>query len=202
MLRKRSIVLALVFSVISTFNVAVWSQDSGESAPSGDLREEDLLIRHPEFIGACRQTNRRLDVFSIPDVQHASDRIAVLDPYSRVTLTGWGANGWVEINAPTQGYIIARHLSVCPGSRPQPPSVAATAAAGECRVAIRDLAIRDRPTRPSRPVSGIPRGARMTLTGETQYDATTQRTWLEVSTPAAGWVSGSVGTASNVRSCD
>lgn len=178
-----------------------WSQ---EEVPDGEIREEDLLIRHPELIGDCRQTNRQLDVFAMPGVEHQVDRVSVLDSRTQVTLTGWGANGWVEISAPVEGYAIARHLAMCPGDRRQTPVAAASTSNvtdGECRVAIRDLAIRTRPTRPARTVGGVPGGTTMTLTGETQYDSINRRTWLEISAPKAGWVSGSVGTASNLRSC-
>lgn len=179
-----------------------WSQ---EETPPGEIRSEDLLIRHPELIGDCRQTNRRLDIFAMPGVEHEVDRVTVLETRTQVTLTGWGGNGWVEINAPVKGYAIARHLALCPGDRPQQTAVTATATtnltAGDCRVALRDLAIRTDPTRPARTIGGVPGGTMMTLTGETQYDPVNGRTWLKISAPGMGWVSGSVGTASNVRSC-
>lgn len=198
---KKSIILASLVGLGLMIPGAAWGQ---EETPTGEIREEDLLIRHSELRGSCRQTNRRLDIFSIPDVQHQADRITVLAPNSQVTLTGWGANGWVEISTPVEGYAIARHLALCPGDRSQTP-VAATSTpnldAGDCRVAIRDLAIRTAPTRPARTIGGVPGGTTMTITGETQYDSVNQRTWLEISAPEAGWVSGSVGTASNVRSC-
>lgn len=198
---KKAIMLASLLGLSLILPGAAWGQ---EETPTGEMREEDLLIRHQELAGSCRQTNRPLDVFAMPGVEHQVDRVMVLTPRSQVTLTGWGANGWVEINAPTEGYVIARHLALCPGDRADTAMAAAATsnlAAGDCRVALRDLAIRTRPTRPARTLGGVPGGTTMTLTGETQYDPVNQRTWLEISAPEAGWVSGSVGTASNVRSC-
>jgi len=198
---KKAMILASLLGLSLIVPGAAWGQ---EETPAGEIREDDLLIRHSELRGSCRQTNRRLDVFAMPGVQHQVDRVAVLGSSRQVTLTGWGANGWVEISAPTEGYVIARHLALCPGDRADTPIAAAATSnldAGDCRVAMRDLAIRSRPTRPARTLGGVPGGTSMTLTGETQYDPVNRRTWLEISAPKAGWVSGSVGTATNVRSC-
>ncbi|MBE9117990.1 hypothetical protein IQ249_19000 [Lusitaniella coriacea LEGE 07157] len=205
---KHQMLLALVFSLLGGTHRAIAEgfnpvENSGQSEQqiAGQIRDSDLQIQHEEYIGQCRQANRALDIYSMPSIEHGSDRVTVLAPNTRVTLTGWGGYGWVQINSPVEGYAIVRHLKYCGGNQVATPLVTNPTSGNNCRVAIRDLAIRDRPTKLATPVGGIGRGSAMTLTGSNQLDSVTGRVWLEVSEPATGWISGGVSGASNIRFC-
>lgn len=200
--------LALVLSVVGGTQRAIAAdftpiENSRQSEQhiAGQIRDSDLQIQHEEYIGQCRQANRALDIYSMPSIEHGSERVTVLAPNTRLTLTGWGGYGWVQINSPVEGYAIVRHLKHCGGNPVTAPLATSSTTGNNCRVALRDLAIRDRPTKLATPVGGVARGTAMTLTGSNQLDSVTGRIWLEVSEPATGWISGGVSGASNVRFC-
>jgi|GEM_PF-3506204 len=182
------------------------NENSAPPTPKGEIRDDDLMIRH-EFAGQCRRTTRTVDIYTMPVAAHGSDRVTVLPANSRLRLTGWGGYGWVEINSPVEGYVIARHLSFCSGTARTAPATTNSALSispdtDTCRIALRDLAIRDRLGPGSRSIGGVPGGTPMTLTGSAELDRSTQRLWLEISAPTPGWVSGGRGGASNVRKCN
>lgn len=200
---------AIVLSVLSGIDTIASanppvSSSGDRAAEKGELRDEDLMIRH-EFVGQCRRTTRMVDIYSMPDTIHGSERVAVLPGNRNLTLTGWGGYGWVEINSPVEGYVIARHITPCSGAARTAPSAAPLSTivpdTEACRVAVRDLAIRDRPGKGATSIGGVPGSTAMTLTGSTELDNATQRLWVEISAPAEGWVSGGRGGASNLRNC-
>ncbi len=151
-------------------------------------------IQIAQLSGQCRAANRRIDVFSERRVN--SNVLLTLEANNSVTLADDGTNGWIAVSAPTSGFVIARYLKPCTGSVPTPPPDN-----NLCRVAKTGLAVRPRPVAGAEPRAGaVATGQQVTITGETQED-NAGRTWFKISQPAAGWISGSRGGASNLDSC-
>jgi hypothetical protein len=174
-----------------------------------------LPARSQSLSDQCRQTNRRIDVYSQPSVGPDSRMVATLEANVQLTLAGNGQQGWISVKNPVEGFFISRHLTKCtdtpasttPPSQPQPnPVVPLTPAlrniqAGSCRLAIVDLAIRSRPNiETGGVIGGLKKGATATLTGNTSSDRE-GRFWLQISSPMQGWISGGRSGGSNVILC-
>ncbi|MBP0017753.1 MAG: SH3 domain-containing protein [Cyanobacteria bacterium SBLK] len=177
--------------------------------------------RSQSLAGQCRQSNRRLDVYSQPSVNPGSQTVGTLEANVQVILAGNGQQGWISIRQPVEGFVIARHLTKCTEtptstpsqpSQPQPqpspsPVVPITPALtnireGGCRLAIVDLAIRSRPNAETgSEIGSVKKGSTATLTGNTSNDPD-GRFWLQISAPVRGWISGGRSGGSNVILCD
>lgn len=150
------------------------------------------------IVGQCRAANRRLDIYSQRSVAPASRTLMTIDANGQLTLADGGTNGWVAVNAPTPGYVIARHLKLCTGTNPNPNP---NPPANKCRVARTGLNIRPRAVAGAQPQVGyVPSGGTLYITGETTRD-TAGRTWYKITQPNSGWISGGRDGASNLASC-
>ncbi|NJL02694.1 MAG: SH3 domain-containing protein [Spirulinaceae cyanobacterium RM2_2_10] len=149
--------------------------------------------------GQCRQANRRMEIFSEPTVGPNSRFVRTLQPGEQVVLAGSANNGWIPVQVPTVGFVIARYLTACGTAvvPPTPPTRPATA----CRRATLNLAIRPRPVAGTEPVvGGVAEGQTVTITQTTQRDAD-GRIWFEIVAPSRGWVSGGRAGTVNLTSC-
>lgn len=181
--------------------------------------QEDSSENNSSLAGECRQTNRRLDVFAQPSVSSDSRSLSTLAPDTQVTLTGEIEGGWVQINRPARGFVIARHLKNCTRQEQESQTTqtnqnttdenrpAGSIAAlnnlekGACRRAITDLAVRSRPDTESNGVGTVREGATATVTGKTS-EGDEDRLWVEISAPASGWISGGRAGGSNLVMCE
>ena len=190
---------ALVTSMIGIFfGAEVSAQNITETRTSNPLEISQSIV------GQCRSTNRRVDIYSQASVAPASRSLITVPPNGRVVLAGGGANGWIQVSSPAQGYVIARYLKPCTdtdndnATNPNPPE---NNNQQSCRVATTNLVIRPRPVAGSLPVvGGIVSGEAMTITGQTNTDGE-GRTWYQISKPKSGWISGSRGGGTNLRDC-
>ncbi|MCW6038147.1 SH3 domain-containing protein [Spirulina subsalsa FACHB-351] len=193
------------------------------------VQAESLEVAQQRADETCRQANRMLDIFSRPSVDQDSETLATLNPGTKLRIVNTGEGGWVAVEAPRRGFVIARYLTTCsatvvtpPQSQPQPrpqtpatptttaqPSAPVTlsrpgsplpATAGSCRQALLGLSVRSRPDGTLGAISGVQQGQRVTLTGESFTDSE-GRIWLQISSPQSGWISGGRGGWMNVIPC-
>lgn len=184
--------------------------------------EEPASTNANSLINQCRLTNRTISVFTKPSVADGSEIVATLSPATAVLLASEGYSGWIKISEPARGFVIARHLTLCPDEpetppeAPQPTPAPPTSnndfpfpqdptllniTAGACRRAIVDLAIRPEARSDARPFIGsVKEGETMILTGESVLGAE-YRQWLQISQPYPGWISGGVEGGTNLAFC-
>lgn len=140
-------------------------------------------IQLAQLVGQCRAATRTIDIFTEPSVGNSSDIVTTLEPNQQVTLAGEGSAGWIQVSSPASGYVIARYLKTCSGTNPRPTT-------GTCRrvIASSGLVIRSQPTSSSSQVGSVLVGTTVKVTGASSVDST-DRTWVEISTPRSGWIS-------------
>jgi hypothetical protein len=149
------------------------------------LLNDQLLAQQVEELatpGECRAVNRTVDIFSEPSVGPSSIVRRTLLENQTVTLAGEGNNGWIQVSAPDNGYVIARYLKYCAGNPPPP---------GNCRRVVAPaggLIVRSQPTTTSSQVGSVYVGNVLRVTGQTSTDSTGRR-WVEITSPVRGWVS-------------
>ena len=168
---------ALVFSPIMSFK--------GSADPvSSDANNLELA----QAAADCRATNRTLDILSNPSILSDSSTVYILAPEERVTLAGSSSNGFVRVNSPANGYVIARYLKSCGGTPPPPPPPTGRL----CRnvLAPGGLIIRSGATVTASVVGSVDQNARVSLTNprNTRTESGGRR-WEQIVAPRAGWVS-------------
>lgn len=166
---------------------------ASNTPPTNSTQEvEPTLSQNPDNIqlaqlaGQCRAATRTMDIFTEPSVGPTSDIVRTLEPNQRVTLAGEGNAGWIQVNVPVSGYVIARYLKLCSGVNPPPPPPS-----GSCRRVISPssgLIVRSQPNTSSSVVGSIFLGTTVRLTGASSVDSV-GRTWVEISSPTGGWIS-------------
>jgi hypothetical protein len=180
--------MVLFVSTVGTFNAAAMTPDwpTNTINPEPVLLNNQLLAQQVEELatpGECRAVNRTVDIFSEPSVGPSSIVRRTLLENQTVTLAGEGNNGWIQVSAPDNGYVIARYLKYCAGNPPPPR--------GNCRRVVAPaggLIVRSQPTTTSSQVGSVYVGNVLRVTGQTSTDSTGRR-WVEITSPVRGWVS-------------
>jgi hypothetical protein len=160
-----------------------------ESQPISFQSPGNVLLA--QIVGQCRAAARTMDIFTEPSVGPTSEIIRTLETNQRVTLANEGSAGWIEVSAPTRGYVIARYLKGC-GSNPPPQ--------GNCRRVLsptEGLVIRAQATSNSSQLGAIYVGNVVRVSGASTTDSA-GRNWVEITTPTRGWVSNGFGGAANL----
>ncbi|MCD8485758.1 SH3 domain-containing protein [Desertifilum tharense IPPAS B-1220] len=159
---------------------------------SGFIQTNDLKPCGDPLEGQCRATNRDTFIYDSPSTN--ATRTRSLLPNETVTLASGGAEGWVMIRSPIQGYVQAATLRPCAPNavRPNPP-VATNPL--QCRRVTEfvgeGLNVRVRPLLLARSIGVLLPGDIVRLRSNppaTNVDSE-GRTWVEVTSPIPGWVS-------------
>lgn len=149
--------------------------------------QANLKLAQASLVGQCRAAKQRIPIFEEADA--TSEALRLLSSNDQVTLAGSSvdANGFISVSAPVTGYVHAINLKSCNGSSVTPPTREL------CRRVVRPsqgLVIRREPTSASAQVGGVRYLGRVTLTtNPATITKTEDRNWVEISSPARGWVS-------------
>jgi hypothetical protein len=180
--------------VLVTGGFAVAIADSTQATP--------IQVAQASLSGQCRRINTDyVGVFKQP-ASTTGTRVSVLRTGTVVRLAdGGNGQGWIKIDAPTEGYLEARYLAMapCPTNLSQQPTqlpsaLAAGSETGVCRRVKQPsegLVIRSQPSSASAAVGGVAQNATVNLSSS---PATSQRdgagrVWVQIVAPNAGWVS-------------
>jgi len=150
------------------------------------------------IIGQCRAVNKKVSVYK--QASATGSTVSTLNPDTRVTLADTGSGGFIGISSPVSGYVQTANLKPCTGGTPTPPT------GNTCRRVLQPLglSIRREPSPTAAYVGGVPNLARVSLTTNpaTVRLGADGRNWVQIASPAAGWISnGSPGGSSNLTLC-
>lgn len=166
------------------------------AAPEIVADEGSLRLAQTSLTGQCRAAKQQIPIFRTADP--TSEALRLLAGNEQVTLgdSAVDLNGFIGISAPVRGYVQAVNLKLCTGDsdlatvRPVSPNL--------CRQVARPpqgLLIRRQPSVTAALVDGVAYLGRVTLSSN---PATTRkadgREWVEISSPARGWVSNGLDT--------
>lgn len=179
------VVSALVFNTIGSLAATattVTNTTTDNSTQTSEPTPPEGEVQLAQLAGECRAANRTIDIFTEPSVGPTTNVVRTLDVDDRVTLAGAGSAGWIPVNFPANGYVIARYLKLCPGNPPPPGAT--------CRTANIALAIRSGPSTGFSLIGTVPNQGVVRLTNpeRNQVDAT-GRSWTAITAPLGGWVS-------------
>jgi len=163
--------------------------------------EGSLTLAQASLVGQCRATRLQIPIFRMADA--TSEALRLLSPNEQVTIadSSVGVNGFIGISAPVSGYVHAINLKPCSNGSDTSGNK------GLCRKVARPaqgLLIRRQPSVAAAQVGGVAYLGRVTLTTTPatakQADG---RNWVEISSPARGWVSNGLVTQSqsNLEYC-
>ncbi len=150
------------------------------------------------IIGQCRAVNKKVSVYK--QASTTGSTVSTLNPDTRVTLADTGSGGFIGISSPVSGYVQTANLKPCTGTG-TPPTTGNT-----CRRVLQPLglSIRREPSPTAAYVGGVANLARVTLTTNpaTARLGADGRNWIQIASPAAGWISnGFPGGSSNLTLC-
>lgn len=152
--------------------------------------QESVQIAQASPVGQCRAAKISTPIFR--GALATSEALQLVAADKTVTLAGTSdANGFIAVSAPTSGFVFAVNLKPC-GNTPPPKEL--------CRRVLRPtegLTIRRDATSTSPVVGGVPVLGQVTLTtNPATVRRAENRDWVQISTPANGWVSNGVVTES------
>lgn len=160
--------------------------------------QASVKLAQASLAGQCRATKLQMPVFS--EANTTSEALQLLSANAEVTLADNRVNtrGFIRINAPVEGYVQAINLKPCTASSgipstdtTQTPSTSSTA--DLCRRVARPpqgLVIRREPSTASARLGRVPYLGRVTLSANPATEKKDEvRNWVEISSPARGWVS-------------
>jgi len=188
---------ALVLSVLGAINApatAVTNTTTNnpiqESEPTSFQRQGSFELAQ-NLVGQCRAAKQRIFVYSQRSTSSSSLR--TLDTNEQVTLADNGSGGWIGISSPTVGYVQASNLTTCTTATKPPSSnpPSSGTGAGICRIATRDLAIRQTPSLGSVSIGGVAKDATAKLASPQQSQTNASennRVWVKIVSPATGWI--------------
>jgi hypothetical protein len=178
---NRSIAIAAVSVCTSPLLPAIAETQLAQDAPP--VQEAAPAV---SIIGQCRAAKHSTPIFS--ERAAVSPALRLLSSNQEVTLAeNGGVEGMILVSAPVRGYVFTTNLKPC--GTVTPPT-------GLCRRVINPpegLFIRTQPD-PSAPLTnpaGVGYLERVTLTTNpaTVRESAQGRVWVQISAPAAGWVS-------------
>jgi hypothetical protein len=148
------------------------------------------------IIGQCRAVNKKVSVYK--QASTTGSTVSTLNPDTRVTLADTGSGGFIGISSPVSGYVQTANLKPCTGTTPPTGNT--------CRRVLQPLGLSIVENRPQLLLTSVvwPNLARVTLTTNpaTVRLGADGRNWVQIASPAAGWVSnGSPGGSSNLTLC-
>ncbi len=149
--------------------------------------QESLQLAQASLVGQCRATKLQIPIFRAADA--TSEAIGLIASDEQVTLAdnAVGANGFIGISAPLTGFVHAVNLKTC-SSGTAPPGDKDV-----CRQVVRPpqgLLIRRQPSTTAAQVGQVASLGRVTLsTTPATVKQADNRNWIEISSPARGWVS-------------
>ena len=163
--------------------------------------EGSFKLAQTSLVGQCRSAKIAIPVFR--SASTTSEAVRLLSANEQVTLAdSVGANGFIGISAPVAGYVQATNLKLCSSGPVTPPTK------DLCRRVVQPpqgLLIRREPsTAAEPPIGGLPYLGRVTLTtSPPTVRRGENRDWVEISSPARGWVSNGLVTqpTSNLAYC-
>jgi hypothetical protein len=154
------------------------------------------------------------------DASTASSQVGGVGKGATVTLTNVpptvksdaSKRKWVEISAPKAGWVSngfpgdVGHLVLCSGATPPPVPPKPPTTGSTCRRVIRPtegLLIRTQPMQGAKAVGGVGLNEKVTLTTDpaTTKQDSQGRSWIQISAPAAGWVSNGFTPNNNTGAC-
>lgn len=160
--------------------------------------QASMKLAQASLAGQCRATKLQMPVFS--EANTTSEALQLLSPNAEVTLADNQVNtrGFIRINAPVEGYVQAINLKPCTATTgvsttdsTQTPSTSSTA--DLCRRVARPpqgLVIRREPSTASARLGRVPYLGRVNLSANPATEKKDEvRNWVEISSPARGWVS-------------
>jgi hypothetical protein len=188
---------------VSANPTALSSSGPATSTQTTPAASKDDAFLMAAITGQCRQTNRLTGIFSGP-ADTTGTRVGVVNQGDVVRLADEGNAGWIKVNYPKDGYVQAANLvflSACP-----PYVGGGSGDQSLCRLVNsppEGLIIRKAPNPTSADVGGVAQGSRVTLTTNpaTTSKEANGRTWVQIATPAAGWVSNGFPGTSNLVYC-
>lgn len=162
--------------------------------------EGSLNLAQASLVGQCRAVKLQIPIFR--SASATSEALRLLATDEQVTLAGSSnADGLIGISAPVNGFVHAINLKACSNG------TNTSGNKGLCRKVARPaqgLVIRREPSVAAAQVGGVAYLGRVTLTTTPatakQVDG---RNWVEISSPARGWVSNGLLTQplSNLEYC-
>ncbi|MEW6495511.1 MAG: SH3 domain-containing protein [Cyanobacteriota bacterium] len=160
--------------------------------------QASVKLAQASLTGQCRATKLQMPVFS--EANTTSEALQLLSPNAEVTLADNRVSnrGFIRINAPVEGYVQAVNLKPCSASTgvsttdtTETPSTSSTT--DLCRRVARPpqgLVIRREPTTASARLGRVAYLGRVTLSANPASEKRDEvRKWVEISSPARGWVS-------------
>ncbi|MFP5270411.1 SH3 domain-containing protein [Coleofasciculus sp.] len=111
----------LGFTTIYSLALTIFPKVASANQPPSVQRSDDYQVAQ---MTDCREVdvNTRLNIRRQPDGQV----IGTLEDEQTVNIIGEPENGWVQIDAPEDGYIAARYLTYCTGAVPPSQPVTQT----------------------------------------------------------------------------
>ena len=163
--------------------------------------KESLQLAQGSLVGQCRAVKLSIPIFR--ERVATSEALRLLSANQTVTLSdnAVDANGFIGISAPTPGFVHAVNLKPC-GTPPPPPPTTSL-----CRQVVQPsegLLIRRDPNTTSPTVGGVAYLGKVTLTtNPPTVKRGENRDWIQISSPANGWVSNGFTSAasSNLAYC-
>jgi hypothetical protein len=136
-------------------------------------------------VDTCRQVLPGiggLNVRATPTLE--AEVVTVLSGGSTVTIDNLGAEGWVPISAPVEGYVSSRYLQNCVPAAQAVPAVGGPIPEDTCReVIVRSgLNVRAQPTVYSTRLAALPTGAQVPVSGPVVNN------WVPIEEPVIGYV--------------
>lgn len=156
--------------------------------------QDSLQLAQASLAGQCRAAKISIPVFR--DSSATSEALRLVATDQTVTLAGTASdvNGFIAVSGPVAGFVYAVNLKPC-GSNPPPTPTKAL-----CRRVIRPiegLTIRQDATVSSAIVGGVGYLQQVTVTtNPVTVKREGNRDWVQISTPASGWVSNGIVTES------
>lgn len=185
-----------------------WGRAAGVLALTTIATGAIELPAEANLIGQCRQTNKATPVY---ETRGSANPVptATFPVDTKVTLSDNGSAGLIAISAPRSGFIPAANLKLCvggPGPAPNPTPVPAPPTGSKCRKVLNPpegLVIRQTASTSSSVVGGVAVNSQVQLsTDPATLKVAGGRNWIEISTPAQGWISnGLVGSRGNLVYC-
>ena len=148
------------------------------------------------IIGQCRAVNKKVSVYK--QASTTGSTVSTLNAETKVTLADTGGGGFIGISSPVSGYVQTANLKPCTGTTPPTGNT--------CRRVLQPLglSIRREPSPTAAYVGGVANLARVSLTTNpaTVRLGADGRNWVQIASPAAGWISnGFPGGSSNLTLC-
>jgi len=179
-------------------------------AIASPIQAAPTQIAQASLMGQCRRINTDNTGVFKEAADTTGTRLTVLRTGTVVRLAdGGNGQGWIKIDAPTEGYLEARYLSVtaCPADLSQQPTQPPASDAPRCRRVknpAEGLVIRSQASSASAMVGGVAQNATVSLSSSpiTSERDGAGRVWVQIEAPRAGWVSnGFPGQPSNLVYC-